>query len=143
VKECAAVRKRFLFCVFLAAGCQSVETAARPIAAGICQVLDRPSDYEGKIVRVRAEVFADFREFSGLRDADCASTWLPFAAAKSTPQGNEELEEVLRTNSESEHGVAIATITGRVRAQPGQVPSVVVEVERFESIEQKDQFGGN
>ena len=54
--------------------------AEKPIATTVCEIARRPQDFDGKMVRVRAQVLAGFEVFA-LRDGDCGRIWLRYPEA--------------------------------------------------------------
>jgi hypothetical protein len=92
--------------------------ASPPLDATSCEILQRPSSFNGKVVRLKGVVNAGF-EYLGLSDAGCGGIWIDYADERGVvPRPNftlvrngkfTEFERLLSANKS-----ATATLIGRL-----------------------------
>jgi hypothetical protein len=98
----------------LVKGPQSNNAAVRPIETSMCQVVQSPASFDGKLVRFRAEFITDHMERSILIDKDCVDSGgiLPYLASDDIPGGRSFSDAIAIRNPATLDEALLITVTG-------------------------------
>jgi hypothetical protein len=97
----------------------TVQSAASPIEATLCDVLAEPSTFDGKVVRLRAGVSTDWTHGMYLIDLGCKGAIQVADLDAISPAEKKTFEKAVGTElNRGFRRTAIATFTGRISWRP-------------------------
>ncbi|HZI56014.1 MAG TPA: hypothetical protein VFF39_04535 [Verrucomicrobiae bacterium] len=102
--------------VWITSVCATAQAVESPVQSTVCDLVNHPLEFKGKLILVRAQIWSDYRKFwlneswAGSMEMGKVCRWLPVEFMHSTNLAGSS---------------AFGTFTGRLVYEPGLIPGSI------------------